>query len=141
MRKIATIRTKFDLLGRYKQSDNYRNFLGKHKKEWEEILIGATINEIQGALFEYGGKVEVDIKKSRQGCWKICAYILVVTSQMVNGLYEIIKGKEEDICEIFAEKLNEKAKELLDKPSDDEEIIEIIDFEITPDGNNDEECE
>ena len=87
MRKIATIRTKFDLLGRYKQSDNYRNFLGKHKKEWEEILIGATINEIQGALFEYGGKVEVDIKKSRQGCWKICAYILVVTSQMVNGLY------------------------------------------------------
>jgi hypothetical protein len=130
MGKNAKLRTKFDLLGKWKQNSNNRNFLKKHKREWEEILRGVTKDELDGYLYEYfpNHRIEdVKVKESHKGCWEILAYIYFSVS-LNQSLKEGIKGLEQELRETFKERLNEKGRELLD--SSEEEVIDVQEFEI-----------
>jgi hypothetical protein len=134
-RKIATIRTKFDLLQTWKS--NYPKFLEKNKDKWEEVLIGATENEINGVLegMDYYSGIEIKIQVSRKGCWEIEAAILccVLNDDWLFNAYIVktVCELESELKDNFSMKLNEKGRELLDCDIDPEEdVIKVQYFSI-----------
>jgi hypothetical protein len=137
MKKIATIRTKFDLLKRWKF--NCPDFLEKNKEKWEEVLISVTENEIQGKLEEIcpDSRIEVRIRESQKGCWKIEADVFPLVPDIVDIVDRIAYLSESEyLCESFTNELNEKGKELLREqsfqPSDEEIVIDVRECKINP---------
>jgi hypothetical protein len=137
MKKIATIRTKFDFSKSWEQAANYPLFLIDHKEEWEEVLKEVTEEEINEALEEEGqeGRIVVEDIESHEGS------ILITASIFSNPIIQaiaitVIGNLLSKLLELFAKRLNKKVREVWEyiHPLSQlpEEVIEVDDFEITP---------
>jgi hypothetical protein len=146
MKKIATIRTKFDLSKTWRQRSNYLHSLEKHKEEWEEVLVDSIEDLMNVAVKKvcpaYQEPIQVSVVGSRTGCIEIIANICIDLNDtfLVKLIIELIVIFGPGLRKIFAKKLNEKAKKLFDLSpqlsQSNEEIIEVINFEITPAGDS-----
>jgi hypothetical protein len=154
MKRIATIRTKFDLTvnwKKWKQAANYTTFLEDHKDKWEKILIGVTKAEIQGFLWDKGielqkSMIDIKITKNERGCWEILGDVFVYLQDLTTAytivdmgckIIGIIRENKEDLKERlegkFAEELNERAEQCLESDTQPEgDIIKIQEFNIEP---------
>ena len=141
MKKIATIRTKFEFSKNWDQRFNYPHFLVDHKEDWEKVLEDME-DEINDDLQEkYSERQEIRINniKSDVGCIDISADILSLAGNFIGGLLGSVILSY--LNNTFPIRLNKKVRETFTSTHSsqlpDGDIIEVEPFKINPaDDNN-----